>query len=412
MVESGGLVALELSLHVATDVTHSRRAVHLQQEQAQPVAHLRQGQRRRQLLTLVRLADQEPYSYQRQGHMVMPALPRAHLGLVHAYLSLASFETRLNAGARLDDSRQFRKRGLLKCCHSALGRREVVMIAVAGVVVGGIARGASLQRAIVRQWTTGDHQPFFGSGAFALQARLHPAFDHLDSHRTLLTVSPRQSPPGSRIERLAPSRHRLPGWLWTTTTALIRGWQRFEVTHRGGAGHAQHIALAALTQRLAKPRVAAELIITGDPTVWDVRTPRVEHLQTLLLARLVMNLWWHVTCLTPLLIAYPFLRQIQPEVEQGMLIIRNIAHEDANLAVVDFAPMPTPLAFDPDRMGAALGETARIEGDDAIGLAQAMDYLRHQHLDQRAMIPWRGANELLDDLSLDINERGDVLGIF
>jgi hypothetical protein len=51
-----------------------------------------------------------------------------------------------------------------------------------------------------------------------------------------------------------------------------------------------------------------------------------------------------------------------------MLIITNVAHEDTDLAVVDFAPMPTPLAFDPDRMGAALGETTRIEGDNAIGL--------------------------------------------
>ena len=89
-----------------------------------------------------------------------------------------------------------------------------------------------------------------------------------------------------------------------------------------------------------------------------------------------------------------------------------IGDEDTNLAVIDFAPMPTPLAFDPDRMSAALGETTRIEGDNAIGLAQAMDHLRHQYLDQRAMIPWHRANELLDDLSLDIDERGDVLGIF
>src|SRR5215472_10057079 len=95
-----------------------------------------------------------------------------------------------------------------------------------------------------------------------------------------------------------------------------------------------------------------------------------------------------------------------------MLIITNVAHEDADLAVVDFAPMATPLAFDPDRMGAALGETTRIEGDNAIGLAQAMDHLRHQHFDQRAMIPWRSADELLDDQALDIDERGDVLGIF
>src|SRR5215831_7323335 len=301
--------------------------------------------------------------------MVMPALPRAHLILVHAYLSLASFETRLNAGTRLDDSRQFRKRGLLECCRSPMCRREVVMIAVAGVVVGGIARGARLQRALVRQWTTGDHQPFFGSGAFALQARLHPACDHLDSHWTLLTVSYRQSPPGSRIERRAPSCHRLPGWLRTTTTALILGWQRFQVTHRGGAGHAQHIALAALTQRLAKPRVAAELIITGDPTVWDVHAPGVEHLQALFLADVVTHRWRDVACVAPWLVACPCLGQIQPEVEQGMLIISNIAHEDADLAVVDFAPVATPLAFDPDRVRAALGETARIEGDDAIGMS-------------------------------------------
>jgi hypothetical protein len=28
------------------------------------------------------------------------------------------------------------------------------------------------------------------------------------------------------------------------------------------------------------------------------------------------------------------------------------------------------------------------------------------------MIPWRGTDEFLDDLSLDIDESGDVLGIF
>src|SRR5262252_1024123 len=77
-----------------------------------------------------------------------------------------------------------------------------------------------------------------------------------------------------------------------------------------------------------------------------------------------------------------------------------------------FAPVAAPLALDADRMGAALGETTRIEGDNAIGLAQAMDHLRHQHFDQRAMIPWRSADECLQDLSLDIDERGDVFGIF
>jgi hypothetical protein len=63
-------------------------------------------------------------------------------------------------------------------------------------------------------------------------------------------------------------------------------------------------------------------------------------------------------------------------------------------------------------MGTALGKTARIEGDDAIGLAQAMRHLRHQDLDQRAMIPRGGADEFLDDQSLNMDERGDVFGIF
>src|SRR5262245_50676634 len=204
--------------------------------------------------------------------------PRAHLVLVHAYLALASFETRLNGGARLDDSRQFRQRRFLECHRGSMCRREVIMIAVAGIVLCGIASGASLQRTIVRERAPGDHQPLFRSSAFALQAHLHSAFDHLDSHGTLLSIAHRECPPGSRSERLAPRRHRLPGWLWTTTASLIRGWQRFQITHRGGAGHPQHIALTALTQRLTKPRVATEFIIAGDPAVWHMCTPCIEHL--------------------------------------------------------------------------------------------------------------------------------------
>src|SRR5215467_15431984 len=258
----------------------------------------------------------------------MPAMPRAHLILVHTHFALAAFETRLNAGARLDHPREFPKRRLLECHPASIARREVIMIAVVGVVIGSILRGAWLQRAIVRQRTTGDHQPLCGSGAFALHPRLHPACDHLDGHWPLLSVSHRACPPGVRIEQLTPNRHRLPGGLWTTTTSLIRRWQRFQVANGGIAGHAQHIPLAALTQRLAKPRVAPQLIITRHPAVWDVHAPRVEHLQTLLVARVVTHFWRHMACLTPLLIAGPFLREIQPEVEQRMVIFRDIAHED------------------------------------------------------------------------------------
>src|SRR2546427_6620248 len=270
----------------------------------------------------------------------MPALPGPHRVCVHAHLAFASFAARFKAGARLDDARQLRKRGLLECHCGPMRRREIGMITVAGVVIRGIARGTRLQRTIVRQKTTGDDQPLLGSGAFALHRRLYPAFDHLDGYRTLLTVSHRQWPPGSRIERLAPRRHRLPGWLWTTTASLIRRWQGFQVAHRRGAGHPQHLALAALTQRLAKPRVASQLIITAHPAVWHLRTPRVEYLQTLLLTRVIPHLWRYVACLASLRVACPFLRERQPEGEQRMVVVTDLAHEDTDLAGVDFAPMP------------------------------------------------------------------------
>src|SRR5216117_3746807 len=64
-----------------------------------------------------------------------------YLVFVHAYLTFASFEARFNAGARLDHQPQFPKRRLLERHLAPIGRREVVMIAVAGVLIGGIPRG-------------------------------------------------------------------------------------------------------------------------------------------------------------------------------------------------------------------------------------------------------------------------------
>ena len=89
----------------------------------------------------------------------------------------------------------------------------------------------------------------------------------------------------------------------------------------------------------------------------------------------------------------------------------DISHIDPDLAVVDLPPVPAPLALDPDRVRAALREAAGIKGDDAIGFAQLLDHLPDQHSDQWPMIPGSGANEVLDDLSLDIDEGGDFLGI-
>jgi hypothetical protein len=111
------------------------------------------------------------------------------------------------------------------------------------------------------------------------------------------------------------------------------------------------------------------------------------------------------------LVVRPFLGQIQAEIEQGMVVVRDVSHEDADLAVVHLAPVAAPLAFHAHRMRPALGEAAGIKGDDAIGFAQPLDHLSDQHREQRAMIPGRGADERLQDQALDIDQSRNRLGI-
>jgi hypothetical protein len=75
------------------------------------------------------------------------------------------------------------------------------------------------------------------------------------------------------------------------------------------------------------------------------------------------------------LVSCPLLREGQAEVEHGMLLARDVSHEDADLTGVDLAPVATPWTFDPHRVRAALGKTAGIEGDDAIGFPQPIGHL-------------------------------------
>src|SRR5262249_49080574 len=86
-------------------------------------------------------------------------------------------------------------------------------IAIAGVLLAGLARGLCLQQTVVRERMTGDYQPLLGPGAFALQACLHAAGDQLDRHRTFLALAHRQPRPYIRLRGLLPRRHRVPWWL-------------------------------------------------------------------------------------------------------------------------------------------------------------------------------------------------------
>src|SRR2546425_826238 len=176
----------------------------------------------------------------------MPALPGTHLVFVHAHLAFASFEARFNASASLDHPCQFPQRRLRECSRTPRGRREVVMVAVALVLIGSIPRGTGLPCPVVREGPPGDDQPFLRSRAFALEPCLYPAPDHRHLHRPFLAVSYRQVRPRIARECLAPLRHRLPRSLGGASTPCIRGQRGLEGPHRGMTGDPQDITLISL----------------------------------------------------------------------------------------------------------------------------------------------------------------------
>jgi hypothetical protein len=106
-----------------------------------------------------------------------------------------------------------------------------------------------------------------------------------------------------------------------------------------------------------------------------LRTPLIEHLQALLVPRVIPHLRRDMALRASLRIPCPVLGQGQAEVEYGMIVARDVPYEDTNLAVVDLPPVATPLALHPHRMRAALGEATGIEGDDTIGFAQPLHHL-------------------------------------
>src|SRR4030095_11764750 len=118
-----------------------------------------------------------------------------------------------------------------------------------------------------------------------------------------------------------------------------------------------------------------------------------------------------MTLLTSVGVPRPLFGKDQPEVEQGMIAARHLSHVHPHLTVVDLPPVATPLPLHPYRVGTPLGEAAGVEGDDAIGCPEPIDHLSNQHRDQRLVVPWRRTDELLQDQTLDIDERRDFLSI-
>ena len=67
------------------------------------------------------------------------------------------------------------------------------------------------------------------------------------------------------------------------------------------------------------------------------------------------------------------------EVEQGMIVARDVPHEDARPGSCRPCPGGYTTGASPRPNASALGEAAGIKGDDAIGFPQLRDHLPNQH---------------------------------
>src|SRR2546429_5851219 len=92
--------------------------------------------------------------------------------------------------------------------------------------------------------------------------------------------------------------------------------------------------------------------------------PRVEHLHALFLPCLISYFQRHMACLASLLVSCPVLGQRQAEVKQGMVVARDVAHEDPTWQLSTLPRWPHHWRFTPTecvpRLGKLLGSKAMM----------------------------------------------------
>src|SRR5262249_58419250 len=105
-----------------------------------------------------------------------------------------------------------------------------------------------------------------------------------------------------------------------------------------------------------EPRAPAQLVVPGHPSVRQARAALVEHLQGQLVPGTKPDGRRHPGLPTSPLAARPLLREVQPDVHQGVLVAGGVGQVDADLAVVDLATPAAPPPPDPDRLPSLLWE--------------------------------------------------------
>src|SRR6266446_6313115 len=106
----------------------------------------------------------------------------------------------------------------------------------------------------------------------------------------------------------------------------------------------------------------------------------------------------------------PRLGEVEPDIDQGMLMMRSIGHVDSDLAVVHLAEPTKPLPRHARRRLALLGEPRGVEDDHAVGGADRAAHLAGQFAQQGSVLPGGRADEVREAVPLLTVPVGDRLG--
>ena len=154
---------------------------------------------------------------------------------------------------------------------------------------------------------------------------------------------------------------------------------------------------------------ATHFVVAGHPRMRQRIPEFVEHLQSQFVTRAKLRPGRHARFDASRAIVGPLSRKVQTHADQGVFLMRNVAHEHADLTVLDLAQTTAPLPRHADRFLALLGERRRIENDDAVRLADPFAHLFRERPQEPRVVPRCESDELLQALSPAIVEVGDAL---
>ncbi len=324
--------------------------------------------------------------------MMMPSFPRADLVVGQARLALGSFQAFFDAMLGFEHAGEF----FQGCCQGREGQQVIV-----------------LPRAILLPFPK-YHQELQHIRWFAFGARLDRLADRLHHHRPFLTVAYLDSLPRILRHAGAPTVHAHEWNFSPAAVPRIRRLRLGQIAHQRVGWYGQQIVFVARSQFLAKTRGTSQFVVARDPRMRQSRTAFIQHFQHQFVPRAKAYFRWHPGLGAAALPLRPFLRQVQPKINQRVIATGHIAQVDSDLTVINLAKPTAPLPLHADRLGSLFGKGRRIEDQHAVIFTQFSSHLVCQLGQHRTMIPFRLADELLQCLSLTvmkIRDRFNVLAI-